>query len=61
MIYWVTVKKKFNEKKSKQLNTKLECHITRPYALSHGKSIWYQMIPCQQYQNPISVRHVSKK
>ena len=25
------------------------------------EGIWYQMIPCQRYQNPISERHVDKK
>ena len=26
-----------------------------------GEGMWYQIILCQQYQNPINLRHVSKK
>ena len=36
MIFWVNSKKKnVNEKRLKRLNARLECHITRLYALTH--------------------------
>ena len=31
------------------------------YTSRFGENIWYQMILCQRYQNPISIRHVRKK
>ena len=35
MNFLVTVKKELNERGKKMLNAKLECHLTRPHALSH--------------------------
>ena len=35
MKFWVTIKKKLNERGKKRQNAKLECHLTGPHALSH--------------------------
>ena len=38
MNFWVTVKKKLNERGKNELNAKLECHMAELHSLPHKVS-----------------------